>query len=141
MSGRYELFEHMADVGIRGLGETPEEAFAQSVLALTAVVTTPERVEPRERVEIEIERDDGGDLALLFYAFLSEVIYQMASRQMLFSAAEVEIEDSRLRAILWGEPVDREKHQPAVEIKGPTLTELKVGRRDGDWFAQCILDI
>lgn len=142
MNGCYELFEHMADVGIRGFGETLEEAFAQAVLALTAVITDPNRVEPREKVEVQIERNDGGDLEQLFYGFLDEVLYQMATRGMLFSAVEVSIDDHTLKATLWGEPIDRKKHQPAVEIKGPTFTELKVGQNgDRRWFAQCIVDI
>jgi SHS2 domain-containing protein len=38
--------------------------------------------------------------------------------------------------------VDVARHQPAVEIKGATYTELKVGRTDnGLWFAQCVVDV
>ncbi len=38
---RWEHFPHAADVGVRGFGKTPAEAFEQAALALTAVVTTP----------------------------------------------------------------------------------------------------
>ncbi|HKJ23114.1 MAG TPA: archease, partial [Gammaproteobacteria bacterium] len=38
----WEHFPHDADVGIRGTGDTPEEAFAQAAVAMTAVVTDPE---------------------------------------------------------------------------------------------------
>ena len=34
----WEHFPHDADVGVRGFGATPAEAFAQAALALTAVV-------------------------------------------------------------------------------------------------------
>jgi SHS2 domain-containing protein len=38
--------------------------------------------------------------------------------------------------------VDVERHAPAVEVKGATLTELAVRRDDdGRWRAQCILDV
>lgn len=138
----WEHFEHMADIGVRGWGPTLEEAFAQAALALTAVVTDPARVEPRQAVTIELERDDDGDLELLLVDFLNAVIYEMAVRKMLFSRFDVEIDDRRLRATLWGEPVDRAKHQPAVEVKGATFTELKVTRSDdGRWIAQCVLDV
>jgi tRNA nucleotidyltransferase (CCA-adding enzyme) len=47
-----------------------------------------------------------------------------------------------LNATAWGEAVDAERHQPAVEIKGATYTELKVAQRDhGDWLAQCVVDV
>ena len=35
----WEHFPHDADIGVRGWGATPAEAFEQAALALTAVVT------------------------------------------------------------------------------------------------------
>ncbi|HEB77964.1 MAG TPA: archease [Methylothermaceae bacterium] len=138
----WEHFEHMADIGIRGYGRTPAEAFAQAAVAMTAVITNPAKVRPDQKVEIELERDDDGDLEMLLVDFLDAVIYEMAVRKMLFSRFDVTIEDRRLKATLWGEPVDRERHQPAVEIKGATYTELKVTQADdGRWLAQCVLDV
>ncbi len=138
----WEHFEHMADIGIRGYGRTPAEAFAQAAIALTAVITDPSGVQTEEKVAIELERDDGGDLELLLVDFLDAVIYEMAVRKMLFGRFEVTIDDHRLKAVLWGEPVDRQRHQPAVEVKGATYTELKVARTDdGCWLAQCVLDV
>jgi len=139
---RWEHFEHMADIGVRGYGRTLAEAFAQAAVAMTAVVTNPAKVKPERKVEIELERDDDGDLELLLVDFLDAVIYEMAVRKMLFGRFDVTIDDHRLKAALWGEPVDRERHQPAVEVKGATYTELKVARTDdGCWLAQCVLDV
>lgn len=135
----WEHFEHMADIGVRGYGATPAEAFAQAAQALTAVVTDPKRVAPVERVDIEIARE--GDLETLLVDFLNAVVYEMAVRAMLFGKFKVHIEPDRLRACLWGEAVDREKHQPAVEVKGATYTELKVAEENGRWVAQCVLDV
>ncbi len=138
----WEHFEHMADIGVRGYGRTPAEAFAQAAVAMTAVITDPTKVKPERKVEIELERDDDGDLELLLVDFLDAVIYEMAVRKMLFGRFDVTIDDHRLKAVLWGEPVDRERHQPAVEVKGATFTELKVRRTDdGCWLAQCVLDV
>jgi len=138
----WEHFEHKADIGVRGFGETPAQAFAGAALALTAVVTDPSGVEAREKVELELDRDDDGDLELLLVDFLNAVIYEMALRKMLFSRFEIRIDDDKLHAVLWGEPVDRQKHAPAVEVKGATYTELKVSEaRPGRWVAQCVLDV
>jgi len=47
-----------------------------------------------------------------------------------------------LEARAWGEPIDRERHKPAVEVKGATYTALSVARRDdGTWVAQCVVDV
>jgi SHS2 domain-containing protein len=47
-----------------------------------------------------------------------------------------------LTGAAYGEPVDRARHQPAVEVKGATHTALGVERRDdGAWIAQCVVDV
>lgn len=138
----WEHFEHVADIGVRGFGKTPEEAFEKAALALTAVVTDPESVMPTDEVTIELDIENENDLEGLLVDFLNAVIYEMAVRRMVFSRFEVHIDGRKLKAILMGEPVKREKHQPAVEVKGATYTELKVGRtEEGRWFAQCVLDV
>ena len=136
---RWEHFHHDADVGVRGIGATPEEAFVQAAIAMTAVVTDPAAVAARTPVEIVCQAPED---ALLLADWLNTLIYEMATRHMLFGAFEVNIDDSGLRGTAWGEPVDVARHGPAVEVKGATYTELDVRRRpDGMWVAQCVVDV
>ena len=66
----------------------------------------------------------------------------MATRRMLFSGFDVVIDQLRLTARVWGEPIDIDRHQPAVEIKGATLTGLRVCRDDtGAFVAECVVDV
>ena len=46
---RYEHFSHGADVGVRGFGASPAEAFEQAALALTAAIS--EAFDARSRRE------------------------------------------------------------------------------------------
>jgi len=136
---RWEHFPHGADIGIRGFGSTKAEAFEQAAIALASVVTDVGTVRPDRVVPITCEApaDD-----LLFIDWLNALVYEMATRRMLFGAFEVSIEGARLRATAWGEPVARTRHEPAVEIKGATFTELRVERhQDGSWVAQCVVDV
>ena len=137
--GRWEHFPHVADIGVRGHGETLAEAFASAALALTAVVTDPARVRQLERVHVECA---GSDPELLCYDWLNAIVLQMATLRMLFSRYDVRLEGDRLVADLYGERVDAVRHAPAVEVKGATFTELAVRRgADGGWLAQCVLDV
>jgi tRNA nucleotidyltransferase (CCA-adding enzyme) len=118
---------------------TKEEAFAQAAVAMTAVIADPEKVEPKEAVDI-ICRDD--DDEMLFVGWISSLLYEMATRNMLFSRFDVQFTDDGLEARAWGEPVDIGKHEPAVEVKAATYAGLQVGRdNDGNWVAQCIVDV
>lgn len=135
----WELFSHPADIGIRGVGPTKEEAFAQAAIALTAVITDPEKVLPQEVVEIVcFEQDD----ELLFMKWLSSLLYEMDTRGMLFGRFEIEPIEGGVRARAWGESVDVERHEPAVEVKAATYAGLKVEKDNaGNWLAQCIVDV
>lgn len=135
----WEHFEHGADIGVRGFGGTLEQAFANGALALTAVIVDLEKVAARERVRVNCEAPDR---ELLFVDWLNAVIYEMATRGMLFSRFEVRLTNGGLTGELWGEPVDRARHTPAVEVKGATYTGLAVRQgEDGQWLAQCIVDV
>jgi SHS2 domain-containing protein len=136
---RWETFHHEADIGVRGFGPTCERAFEAAALAVTGVITDPSQVRPSQRVEI---RCSGPDLELLFYAWMNALVTEIALRRMLFSRFELAIEGQDLRAALWGEPVDVARHDPAVEVKGATFTELCVRElAPGAWMAQCVVDV
>jgi SHS2 domain-containing protein len=134
----WEHFPHDADVGVRGFGATPAQAFEQAALALTAVVTRAQ-VEPLNPIGVKCK---ASDLELLFVDWLNAIIYEMAVQGMLFARFEVRIEDTGLEATLWGEPVDVARHAPACEPKGATYTALRVAQeRNGLWSAACVVDV
>jgi len=134
----WEHFHHQADIGIRGTGETLEIDFEQAAIALTAVITEPARVAATIAVPLHCEAPDR---ELLFADWLNALIYEMATRRMLFRRYEVRIVDNQLDATAWGEPIDTARHKPAVEIKGATYTELYVQQIEGIWIAQCVVDV
>jgi tRNA nucleotidyltransferase (CCA-adding enzyme) len=135
----WEHFAHGADVGVRGVGPSREVAFEQGALALVHVIGDADRIEPRVMVEIACEAPDE---ALLFVDWLNALVFEMATRSMLFGAFEVRIEGRRLLGKAWGEPIDPARHDPAVEVKGATYTDLRVAEcGNGRWIAQCIVDV
>jgi len=134
----WQHFQHIADIGVRGCGNSVEEAFAQAAMAMTAVITEPELVDNNICIDVEC---DSADLEYLFVDWLNALVYEMAIRHMLFSQFDIQIREGLLKAKVCGELINREKHQPAVEIKGATLTELRVEENDGKWLAQCVVDV
>ena len=136
---RWEHFDHAADMGVRGIGKSLAEAFEQAALAMTAVVSSLQCVSPQSQVQIEC-RDN--DPELLFVDWLNSIIFEMATRKMLFSRFKVEVNGERLEATAWGEQVNVDRHQPAVEIKGATYTALHVGRdQNNQWVAETVIDV
>jgi tRNA nucleotidyltransferase (CCA-adding enzyme) len=135
----WEHFHHVADIGVRGVGQSLAEAFEQAALAMTAVIVDPESVRERQQVDISVTAPDD---EILLTEWLNALIYEMATRKLLFSRFQVQIAQQRLHGKAWGETIDVARHQPAVEIKGATFTELRVWQgEDGRWQAQCVIDV
>lgn len=136
---RWEHFRHGADIGVRGFGATPALAFEQAALAMTAAATDPGLVRSETAVEIEASAPQ---LDFLLFDWLNALVFEMAARRMLFGHFEVAIDGSELRAKAFGEAISRERHAPAVEVKGATFTALQVAQdRPGLWRAQCVVDV
>ncbi|GAB3392964.1 archease [Azotobacter armeniacus] len=136
---RWQTFSHEADIGVRGTGATLAEAFAGAATALTAAICDPAAVAPRQAVAIECAAPD---LELLLVDWLNALVFEMATRHLLFSRFELAIEGTRLHASAWGEPLEVARHQPAAEAKGVSFCELKVAQQaDGQWLAQAVVDV
>ncbi|KTD42309.1 archease [Legionella parisiensis] len=131
-------FPHESDIGVRGYGSTLAEAFATGALALTNVITDSQSIQPYKMLHVTCEAPNE---EILFVDWLNAIIYNMAIYKMLFSQFEVAIKGRTLTAIIAGEQVDIKRHQPAVEVKGATFTELKVYQDNGIWIAQCVVDV
>lgn len=134
-----EHFRHQSDIGIRGIGNTLDEAFAEGAAALMEVICSPEQVEPKETAEIQCKADDND---LLFADWINALLYEMDIRKWLFSAFEVQIQNGQLTAKARGERVNLDKHDISVEVKAATFMELKVYENDRhQWVAQCVVDV
>lgn len=131
-------FPHDADLGLRGTGIDKARAFEAIGLALTAAITDPCSVAAKETVSLRCQAPSD---EILLVDWLNMLIYEMAVRKMLFSNFDVSIRDGELRAQVSGEPVNRSKHHPAVEVKGATYTALAVTQTNEGWAVQCVVDV
>jgi len=139
---RWEHYEHTADIGIRGYGDTLEEAFEAVAIALFDVMVDVRKVEKKEVREIEVE---GEDLYSLLYNFLEELLILHDTEGLVFGDFEVKIEKTeqgyRLKAKAYGEKLS-EKHEPKEEVKAITYHEMEIKQLPSEeWMAQLVPDI
>jgi SHS2 domain-containing protein len=139
----WEHFEHGADVGVRGRGDTPTRAFEEAARALFSLLSADLaaiRPSVEERVTCE-----AANLEELLVAFLNELLFLFDSRRVVFGRFEIAIEELpdrlRLTGVARGEPFDPKRHEFTVLPKGATFTALEVAQRDGEWVAQCVVDV
>ena len=137
----YELLDHEADIGIRGYGNTIEEAFENGAKAMFSVMIDLDEVNPEKNVEIKCEAPD---LETLFIEWLNELLTKKDIEEMSFSEFKVEINKNdlyTLKGVASGERFDQKKHKPKIEVKAATYSGLKIGKKDEKIYIQCVVDI
>ena len=138
----YEILDHTADTGVRGIGDSLEEAFREAARAMFSLMVDLEKVNPREGVWVEVQADS---LEGLLVGFLGELLAQRDIRGLVFSDFRVKIEREgggwRLSGEARGEPLDPARHRPGVEVKAATYYGVRVAKEGDRWIAQCVLDL
>ena len=135
----HEIFEHTADFGLRVRAATLPELFAEAGRGLmSAICENAAQIRAVEEVTFSIS---GDRLDELFHDWLDELLYAFHAKKMLFGRFDVHIDDTGLTATAMGEPIDRARHQLAVEIKAITYHGLRVEQEGDQWLAEVIVDI
>ena len=134
----FEILEHPADIGFRAFGNTLEELFANSAVAMLSIAGDPQAAEPREQYRISVE---SGDRDGLMVDWLNEVLYWYDGKRIALREFRVELTDLRIDAVATGEPRDPERHRARLIVKAVTYHQLRIEQRDGAWIAEVYLDI
>jgi len=140
---RFEFLEHTADAYIAAHGKNLEEAFENAAMATFEVMTDINRVEPLTEDDVEVEAYD--EQALL-YSWLEELLIKFETTGNLYSRFKISgIKKTpsglALRARIWGEPFDPEKHPQKVGVKAVTYHQMEIAKKPGAVTVKFILDI
>uniref|UniRef100_A0A7C3MLD0 Protein archease n=1 Tax=Dictyoglomus thermophilum TaxID=14 RepID=A0A7C3MLD0_DICTH len=136
---KYELIDHTADIGIIAYGSTKEEAFEVSAEAMFDLMCPLEKIDEKERFDIEV---DAEDLESLLVTWLNELLYVFDVKRLIFKKFNVTlIGNNQLISHCFGEKFDPRKHEIIREIKAVTYNLLKIENKDNQWIIQVVFDI
>ncbi len=139
MQKRFEFIEHTGDIGIRVFGAERDQIFQHAAEALFELITDPDTIEPKETRDIRVEADGWESLLV---SWLSEFIYLLDSRQMLFRDFKIlSLDEQRIEARADGEPYDAGRHPIKTTVKGATYHQLRLFREGDGWVGEVILDL
>jgi len=133
----FENFEHKADIGVRGKGKTLEESFQEAAKSMFSIEINLKKVKAIKKVKISC---DAQNIEELFVEWLNALLAQASVHEMVFSDFKVKIEDNKLEGEAFGEKLKKE-HEPKLEIKAATYSQLKVFKDKNIWVCQCIVDV
>lgn len=139
----FKYGEHTADVLVLAYGCTLDEAFKNAAVALADLTYYSQRVEPKILKTVEIEYDD---LEGLLFKWIDELLYLFDGEKFAISRKiDVAISQTsgyKLKAVVYGEPYDIEKHGfTGLIVKAMTFHMMEI-RKEGDyWVVQYVVDI
>ena len=137
----FETFEHKADVGVRGLGKTREEAFEETAKAMFSIMCDLKKVKQKKEVDFVVM---SSDLEALLVEFLNELLYHKDTKETMFSSFKIKISetgnDYKLECKAKGEKTS-ENQGLKTEVKAASYSQLKVSEEKEKWLAQCIVDV
>ena len=139
MAKRWEMFDHTADAGLAGRGDSLEELFEAMAEGLARFICPSPPAEPRETRRVDVEAED---IEALMVEFLSAVLAVIQAEHMVVGPVRVEEASPRaVRARLLAERYDPRRHELAAEVKAITWHKLQVTCENDTWTARVILDI
>jgi SHS2 domain-containing protein len=142
-TGKFEFLEHTADVYIAAHGKTLEEAFENAALAMFEVMTDTETVSPDLEDSVEVEAED--EYALL-YSWLEALLVKFETQNLLYSKFQISsiaetTEGFKIKATVWGEKFNMEKHTQRVGVKAVTYHRMEIIKEIEKVTLEFILDI
>ena len=127
----FEYFDVTADIGFKAYGNTLDEAFENAGLAIFNIISSTDDISPETSMSFEITSED--EVSLL-YDYLEELLFFHEVEFMLFAEFDVDIskcdEGYNLKAKIFGETIDWDRHERKSEIKAITFHMMDVKKTD-----------
>ncbi len=135
----FEVLDHTAEIGLRVEAESLAGVFRDLCVGLFSLITDPEAVRPARTWEVTVEAPDRVALAV---EWLNELLHLNAREGLVAHRAEIlEVSDGRLRARVYGEPFDPDRHPRGIEVKAATYHQARVEPEGARWVAVVYVDV
>jgi SHS2 domain-containing protein len=136
---KYEVFEHVSDVGLTIYGSTFKDLLENAGVALFEQIADLSTVAATDAVEVSAQ---GETIEDLFIDWLRELLYLFHGERYLLKEFEIiDLKKDSLKAVVKGERMDPGRHVMEGEVKGATYHNLEVKEMEGKWRAKVILDV
>jgi len=136
---RYKLLDHTADIGIIASGEDVSEAFGNAAYAMFDILTDVDKIRETGSFEVQVSAENIEELLVVW---LNELLYQYEVERFICRRFAIDdIDETSLRALVFGEKIDPARHEIRTEIKSVTYHQFRIEETDDGWEAQVIFDV
>jgi len=141
---KFKILEDIAiaDIAIEAYGKNLNELFENTALAIFDETANLKKIEEKEKKIIKINSDK---IENLLYDFLSEILFLKDTHSIIFKKSKVNILEKdkkfQLTAELYGELIDRNKHELRNDIKAITLHMFKIEKTKDGYKDLVVVDV
>jgi SHS2 domain-containing protein len=144
---KFEILDIAGDVGLKAFGESKQEVFVHAALGMYSLITNTDVLKDQKSITVSVESHalDG-----LLVSWLNELIFHFDAYGFIGKRIVVAEftpspqgggEAFRLKATVYGEEFDPERHEGKLLIKAATYHRLKIEKKDHVWETEIIFDI
>lgn len=130
-------FDHDADIGIIGRGETLEQAFEAAARAMFGIMADPADIRGEKQLRVSFEEQD---LELALVTWLNGLLAAAREAGLALGRFSLRHEGASWTGEAWGSLWVPGRDR-GTEVKGATLTMLSVKQADQGWEARCVVDV
>lgn len=135
----YRLFDHTADFGLHVFGKSETDLFQNAAFAMYDQITDVSLLCSTKSMLVSVTGDDRMEL---MFNWLRELLYLWSGKQLLVHSTRVDVvSGSNLRAAVFIDPYDPNRHEIQSDLKAVTYHQLQVDRTSKGWEARIIFDV
>ena len=121
-----QYLEHATDAFIQVTAPSLTDAFTLAGQSVVDITLDRKTIEEKEQRTLNVSEKD---LRYLLLNWLEEVNYQLITEGFAIARFSLEISKNstyELKSIIFGEPINLQKHHFKVEIKAPTFHMMEI---------------
>ena len=145
----FEILDISGDIGLKAFGESRDEAFMSAAIGMYSLITDLDTVEERQSIDVSL---GSGSLEGLLVSWLNELIFRFDAYGFIGKRIIIEelshedgepvgLQACELKAVIYGEEFNPERHEGKLLIKAATYHRLKIEKKDDHWEVNVIFDI
>ena len=136
---KYRLTRRQSELAVRVTGNSQADLFANSAFALFDVMSDVDKIEVKERINLEVEGTDRDDLLV---NWMRELLYLYQGSGYLLREFNIrEVKDTIVKAEVCGEKIDPDRHEVKQEIGAVAFHKSRMEKTGNQWTAQVIFEL
>jgi SHS2 domain-containing protein len=135
----YRITARQSELAVRIVGTSQANLFVNAAVALFDVLTESDKIDAKERMQLEVEGSDRDDLLV---NWLRELLYLYQGSAYLLSEFNIrEVKDTVVKAEVGGEKLDPDRHEVKQEITAVAYHKGHMQKTGDQWIAQVIFEV